>query len=406
LASLFNTKARLWVRGRKNWRNRISASGLTAEGQKIWVHCASLGEFEQGRPLIEKIKSRSPETLVILSFFSPSGYEIRKNYDKADLVLYLPLDTPANSRDFIQLIKPDLAVFVKYEFWYFFLEGLHREKIPTILVSALFRPEQAFFQAYGRFFQKMLFFFTHIFVQNKVSAEQLDKIALKHYSVAGDTRVDRVLGLARESRTFPLVENFVRDAPVLIAGSTWPPDEDRLLPFLKNDCPPHWKAIIAPHEIDEAHIEKIERGLDKNYIRYSRLSEATKAQEYRFLIIDNIGMLASLYRYGKMAYIGGGFGKGIHNTLEPITFGLPVIFGPKYGKFEEAVSLINNGGAYTVNSREELSHTFQQLADPAFYRKASKKARGYIDQNQGATDIVLSSIEKEKWINFNNFDAH
>ncbi len=391
LAAWFNPKARLWKYGRKHWRAQLADQSWPANSKKVWIHCASLGEFEQGRPIIEKFKSHEPETQIILTFFSPSGYEIRKNYELADLVLYLPLDTPSNSRGFVELLQPDLVIFVKYEFWYFFLRQLHREKIPTFLISALFRPDQVFFNPYGGFFKKMLFFFTHIFVQNEASSQLLEQAGVSHHTIAGDTRVDRVVALADEKKAFPLVQAFAQDHPLLIAGSTWPEDEEVLIPFFHRHLGKNWKVIIAPHEIGATHITAIEAQLKDAYIRYSQLRRDTSFKNIRYLLIDNIGMLASLYQYGTIAYIGGGFGRGIHNTLEPITFGLPVIFGPKYTKFEEAESLVVSGGAFTIQSTEELARTMQWLeSEKASYEQASLKARQYIDDNRGATDVIFS----------------
>jgi 3-deoxy-D-manno-octulosonic-acid transferase len=398
VGSLFSQKAKSWVEGRKNWKHQLQSHSFPPGEKRVWIHCASLGEFEQGRPLIEKIKSEHPSTQIILSFFSPSGYEIRKDYPLADLICYLPLDTPQNSRLFLDILQPDLAVFVKYEFWYFFLSNLHQRNIPSILISAIFRPNQHFFKSYGAFFKRMLFFFQHIFVQNESSAQLLEQAKVSHYSLAGDTRVDRVLQLAEEKKTFPRVQSFAGQAPVLVAGSTWPQDEERLLPFLTKDLPTQWKCIIAPHEIDEGHIKKIEQALSGQSIRYSQLSEERKANDHRFLIIDNIGMLASLYQYGKIAYIGGGFGRGIHNTLEPITFGLPVLFGPKYQKFEEALSLVKQGGAFPVESYEQIKKVFEQLSEPKVFKQASQKARQYILSNRGATEQIFGFLKKEKWL--------
>ncbi len=398
IASLFSPKAKQWLKGRKNWKEKLKKHSFLSGEKRVWMHCASLGEFEQGRPLIEKIKAAHPNTQIILSFFSPSGYEIRKDYPLADLVCYLPLDTPRNSRAFIDLIQPDLVIYVKYEFWYFFLNSLHQRNIPCILISAIFRPDQHFFKAYGSFFKQMLHFFYHIFVQNLSSMEVLNKAGLKHHSLAGDTRVDRVLQLAKEKKSFPEVQSFIADSPVLVAGSTWPPDESLLLPFLLKEMPTNWKCIIAPHEVGKSHIQKIEQSLSEQSIRHSSLFKEESNQDVRFLIIDNIGMLASLYQYGRIAYIGGGFGSGIHNTLEPITFGLPVVFGPKYKKFEEALSLVKQGGAFPVESYEELKNCFQQLLDEEVYQKASKKARQYILSNQGATEQIFHFLKKEEWL--------
>ncbi len=398
IAALFIPKAKLWQQGRKNWRDKISNSTLKPGTKKVWIHCASLGEFEQGRPIIEKIKKDHPSTQVVLSFFSPSGYEIRKNYDQADLICYLPLDTPKNSKDFISIIQPDLVIFVKYEFWYFFLRELNKQKIPTLLISAIFRPRQLFFKPFGGFYRRILFFFEAIFVQNKNSQHLLEGIKYPNSHIAGDTRVDRVMNLAEKKKDFPLIEQFKGESKLLILGSSWPADEEIVLPFLKAKLPENWKCIIAPHEIGEEHVQKILSRLEEDAIRYSTFSKDQPIKKTRYLIIDNIGMLSSLYQYGKIAYIGGGFGKGIHNTLEPITYGLPVIFGPKYHKFEEANALIKTGGGFFIKNVQDLEKIFTQLLEKSEHEKASQKAKSYILENQGATNMIFSYLEKKKYL--------
>ncbi|MBX2872322.1 MAG: 3-deoxy-D-manno-octulosonic acid transferase [Saprospiraceae bacterium] len=391
LASFFSEKARLWIEGRKNWAAYLQAFNQKfpeKPGQeRIWVHCASLGEFEQGRTLIEFIKSNSPETLVILTFFSPSGYEIRKNYAHADAILYLPLDTKTNARRFLQLVRPDKAIFVKYEFWHHYLAALQKTNIATVVISAIFRPEQIFFKPYGGFFRNMLHALDHLFVQDQASVDLLGTIGISSATKAGDTRIDRVAQIPTEGKHFPKVAAFVGEAPCMIVGSSWGPDEAVLKDGIAKSLPENWKIILAPHDISEAHLASIEKLWAGQVQRYSTLSSAEKGSG-RFLLIDNIGMLQSLYRYGKIAYIGGGFGAGIHNTLEPITFGLPVIFGPKFQKFEEAKQLLRLGGGFTISSAEELAETLDLLLESETYEIASERAKAYIEQNQGGTQKI------------------
>ena len=312
------------------------------------MHCASLGEFEQGRPLIEKIKAEQPDQKIILTFFSPSGFEIRKNYDYADCIVYLPYDSPSNARQFLDLVKPKKAIFVKYEFWHFYLKGLKKRKIPTYLISTVFRKEQSFFKWYGGFFRNMLSSFTHIFTQDENSVLLLKEINFENAKAIGDTRVDRVLAIGKSAKQFPEIEAFCAQSNILICGSTWPPDEAILAHFINNSLPPNWKIIIAPHDIKTSHIEQIQKRFTVPTNTYTNLAIGRK-NDAKVLIINNIGILSSIYQYGKIAYIGGGFGSGIHNTLEPITFGLPVIFGSKFQKFTEAVELVKSGGHFQIH---------------------------------------------------------
>lgn len=391
MAAPFHPKARQWTDGRRNWRSRLR-QGLqavhAARRPLLWMHCASLGEFEQGRPLLEAIKQRQPETAIFLTFFSPSGYALRKDYPLADHVAYLPADTPRNARDLVDIVRPDQVLFVKYEFWYYTLQCLQRRGIPLYLVSALFRPGQVFDRYWGAPFRRLLRGFTHIFVQTEASGAQLERWGVPDYTVAGDTRVDRVDALAQQGQAFPVVERFAGQAPVLVAGSTWPPDEALLAALLNDALPPDWKVVIAPHQIAENKLAQLEARLLLPTIRYSRAVEGVPPGT-RVLIIDNIGMLSSLYQYGRLAYIGGGFGVAIHNTLEPIAFGLPVLFGPRYTKFEEAVQLVACGGAFPVETPEALRRRFEALLEEPAWRAASAEARSYIDRNRGATDRIL-----------------
>ncbi len=441
LAALFSPKARLWVQGRRHWRDRLKSAfssqrstvngqWSTVNGQKskvLWLHAASLGEFEQGRPIIEAFRERFPDWKIVLTFFSPSGYEVRKNYPHADLVCYLPADTSQNARDFLDLIQPDVAIFVKYEFWANYLFELKKRGTTNLLVSALFRPSQPFFKWYGGFWRKMLSCFTHIFVQNETSANLLqgilrnkDLTTFKKLSnldlslwvtVAGDTRVDRVLKIAESAPENEIVQAFVGadlttfkklSNLVLVVGSSWEPDEAVIFQALSESVTSsHRLTIIAPHEPLESNVQRICKQAG-NAVRYSGWSEVTPPRSSEMspltsacLVIDNIGLLNTLYRYGSVAYIGGGFGKGIHNTLEPAAFGLPIFFGPKYEKFEEARQFVARGGAFPVQNAEELAAILGKLQDPVFYQKASNAVRAYLEENRGATEKVMGFLEEK-----------
>ncbi len=395
IAALFQPKAAQWIAGRRGLFDALEkATASWKSGGKrftVWMHCASLGEFEQGRPLIERLKKERPDTRILLTFFSPSGYEIRKNYAQADFVCYLPSDTRAHANRFLDLVQPDLAVFVKYEFWIHHLQALQKRSVPTLLISALFRPEQVFFKWYGGLFRNALRGFQHIFTQNESAATLLKGLNIDAVTIVGDTRVDRVLQLAESAPSYPVVEAFQGTSKLLIAGSTWPEDEALLLPFLLENFPAGWKAVIAPHQVDAAHVQPVLKALGSKAVAYSQATTENVAVA-RFLVIDNVGMLSALYQYGTVAYIGGGFGAGIHNTLEPIAFGLPVIFGPKYEKFEEARYLVESGGGFAIQSKNELTDTFAQLLDKDVLQKASVTARQYILDNKGATGQILQYI--------------
>ncbi|KAA3623111.1 MAG: 3-deoxy-D-manno-octulosonic acid transferase [Bacteroidetes bacterium] len=391
-AALFNSKASDFVKGRKDtFPDLKTFRGNIGDAPLIWIHSASLGEFEQGRPVIEQLKKSWPEYKILLTFFSPSGYNIRKDYDLADHVCYLPMDTPGNALRFYKAIRPDLAVFVKYEFWYNHLSVLKKHKVPHILISAIFRQDQVFFKWYGGFFKRLLKGFDHIFVQDQGSRQLLRNIGIEHCSLAGDTRVDRVSDIAKQAKRFPEIEQFVGNSKVFVAGSTWPKGEEVICPLINNDLPEDWKVILAPHEITEGHLKDIEKRLELTTIRYSKL-EINPQPEARVLIIDNIGMLASLYKYGTLAYIGGGFGVGIHNILEPATFGLPVLFGPNHEKFREAVELRKRGGAFSVSEYDDLNDVFKSMLEEKKYAAAKNASRSFIDENKGATDLIISYL--------------
>ncbi|MFO8235677.1 MAG: glycosyltransferase N-terminal domain-containing protein [Bacteroidales bacterium] len=390
VASFFNPKASKFIKGREFlWESlyRIDRSSLL-----IWIHCSSLGEFEQGRPLIEKIKTQYPEYKILLTFFSPSGYEIRKNYLYADYVTYLPLDTPHNARKFLEIVKPDKVFFIKYEFWYFLLRELHRKGIETYLISGIFRKSQYFFQWYGKPFRKMLGWFQWIFVQETASYKLLSSYGFKRVLLSGDTRLDRVVQLAEEAKSIPVVKKFKGQHPLLVAGSTWKKDEDLLLNYYRQH-ETFFKMIVAPHKVEENNIERIIYNLkDYKVIRYSK-AEGENVSGTDVLIIDCIGLLASLYRYGDFAYIGGGFGKGIHNLAEAATWNIPVVFGPNYKKFKEANDLIDVGGGFSIHDYHSLESIFNRfMNNPEFLSKAGKVAGKYIGQNAGATEQIMQNV--------------
>lgn len=391
LAAFFSKKARLWTSGRTQWQSVQSGLIAAQKDNKrplLWMHCASLGEFEQGRPILEQIRSRHPDWQILLSFFSPSGYEIRKHYAGADFIVYLPLDNPSNAKAFVRLWQPQLTIFVKYEFWYYYFQELHQQKIPVLIIASLFRPNQIFFKWYGKAFRELLGWVEHLFIQNQASADLLSSIGHQHYSICGDTRVDRVIDIAKQAREFPLVQTFVGQQPVFIAGSTWPEDEAVLLPFFNEAWPEAWKIIIAPHNINSAQINRFEQKLQLPAIRYSAL-DTENAHAAQVLIIDNIGMLSALYQYGRIAYIGGAFRTGLHNTLEPMAFGLPIIFGPKYTKFEEAKQLVKHGGGWPVDGLPGLKKVFKLLKDETQYQQAVQQVKQHLLNNQGASVAIM-----------------
>ncbi len=391
LFSLFDAKAKLWVEGRKNIFQTIENS---VEKGAIWIHAASLGEFEQGRPLIEAIKNQHPNQKILLTFFSPSGYELRKNYPLADFVYYLPLDTLHNAQRFFAITQPQMVIFIKYEFWHYYIYVAQQRNIPIFSISALFRPNQIFFKWYGKWFKNILHRFTHIFVQNQDSLDILMRHKIEKSSIAGDTRVDRVLDIKGNSKIFPIVKAFSHHANVLVAGSTWQPDEAILQKYCEIHHPIPFKIIIAPHNIHEPHIAKLAKRFPKemDVVRYSK-AKNFNVSAAEILIIDNIGMLSSIYGVGKWAYIGGAFGKGLHNTLEPIVFGLPVIFGQKYEKFEEAKWLVQHRGGFSIQNYNDFENTIKKLQINENYKKASQSAFNYIETNKGATAIILKKLE-------------
>ena len=391
--AIFNPKARLWIAGRQNIFQKIKNSEI-AHNSIIWIHCASLGEFEQGRPIIEKLKATYPNHSILLTFFSPSGFEVRKDYEFADYVYYLPLDTKKNARQFISLVQPKLVVFIKYEFWFNYINELYKQKIPLIFASVIFRPSQLFFKPWGSWFARQLNKITYIFVQNQVSIELLDSIDIHHADISGDTRFDRVIQLPEDPLEFPIIEKFKGKTKLLMAGSTWLPGEKILLTILEKSAV-DFKLVIAPHLINKEHIEEIRTRFNSyNPVLYSDgLSE--KLILSKVLIIDSIGMLSLLYQYADIAYIGGGFGVGIHNLLEVSTYGIPVIFGPNYQRFREAIDLRDNGGGFPIENAEECLTIFNQLmTDANLYQKSASVAKEYVYENAGATKLIINKVKE------------
>jgi len=386
LASLWNPKAKLWTTGRKNVFERM-ARAISPSDRIVWIHVASLGEFEQGRPLMEQIRKQYPEFKILLTFFSPSGYEVRKDYKGADYIFYMPIDTPRNVGRFLDIAHPEIAVFVKYEFWLNYLRQLKARGARTYVISSIFRRNSIFFRSYGFLWRQALDAFDRIFVQNEESRELLHGIGFDNVIVAGDTRFDRVAAIAEAVKRIDAIETFKGDAPLFIAGSTWRPDEEILMELIADN--PRIKFVIAPHEMDEVRINRIMTQTCGRAVRYTHCDAQSLARS-QVLILDTVGILASVYRYASWAYIGGGFGVGIHNTLEAATFALPIAFGPNYAKFKEARDMVALGAATKVESAEELKRWFAPLRDDSVLRaKVSSTAKDYTVKNQGATSLIM-----------------
>lgn len=394
IAALRGEKPKQMIRGWKQLADRDKIVELK-EGPTAWFHAASLGEFEQARPVIETFHQTYPEYKICVTFFSPSGYEMRKTYELADFICYLPMDTRSNAHKVVELINPSVAFFVKYDFWFNYLDELRKHNVPTYIFSSIFRPNQYFFTWYGRWFRKQLGrCFKHMFVQNEESVQLLNKYGITQCSIAGDTRFDRVHAIVQAAQRCEEIEQWLtaRSGKTIIAGSSWEPDEQRIKRYLDRNGGP-LKIVLAPHVISSSHIENIEALFGKVHCqRYSQLDHAQNASA-NILIIDNMGMLSKLYRYADIAYIGGGWGHGIHNILEAVTFGKPVIFGPNYHKFKEARDMISRGGAYSYTEDAQLKQAFDMLLnDPEAYCKASLACTDYMEDNLGATQKIMSAI--------------
>jgi len=392
VAALFQPKAALWVKGRKGIFREIEKALEKEKDLRIaWFHCASLGEFEQGRPVMESFREKHPDYRIFVTFFSPSGFEIRKNYKGADFIFYLPSDTRKNAKKFIDLINPRIAFFIKYEYWFNYLHELGKRDIPVYSVSAVFRQGQHFFRWYGKWALRQLKQISWYFVQDEESKKLLNSAGFSNVSVTGDTRFDRVYAVSMESKPFPLVEKFCSGNKIFLAGSSWPADEKVYFPFIRNG-PEGWKSIIAPHEIHSERLSSLVHAFSYPALKYSEATENGIAGS-KVLIIDSIGMLAHIYRYATVAFVGGAFGSGLHNILEPAVFGIPVIFGPGYDKFNEAKELLRLGGAFSIGSPEELTAVMDRLDnEPEFYRNAGDICRRYVLQNKDVTLRILEQI--------------
>ena len=391
----FHKKARLMRAGQAQ-TTAILREKMDRKAKYIWFHASSLGEFEQGRPMIEQIRKVHPEYKILLTFFSPSGYEVRKNYAGADVVCYLPFDTPGRVEQFLDLANPALAIFIKYEFWGNYLHTLQQRGIPVYIISAIFRREQLFFQWFGKPYRKMLDCFNHLFVQDERSKALLEEYGIRNVTVAGDTRFDRVIDVYHQAKQIPLVERFIKGTDgqqpplVFVAGSSWPEDEAIFIPYFERH--PEMKLIIAPHEIHEGHLKSIEARLHRPTIRLSQATEQNVADQ-DCLIVDSFGLLSSLYRYGQIAYIGGGFGAGIHNTLEAAVYGMPVLFGPRFQKFKEAKDLIAVGGAFTFDNAPAFTSRMDTLlSTPEALQQSSQAAGHFVQSHGGATTTILQEI--------------
>lgn len=395
LASPFNEKAKYWIKGRGKVFEKMKES-INPDYPLIWIHCASLGEFEQGRPLIEKIRENYPSYKILLTFFSPSGYEVRKNYNGADYIFYLPMDNRKNATQFFDIVNPNLILFIKYEFWFFYLNEAKKRNVPLLLISGIFRKNQPFFSKYGNFHRLLLSCFTHFFVQNEESFSLLKSIGFEeNITISGDTRFDRVIEIAEQFKPIAPVENFCKDSDVIVAGSTWSEDDTKLAAYAneKNRV----KFIIAPHNINKQRLNEC-LTLYKNAVLFSALSTLPASSNINTIIIDNIGMLSRLYKYATITYIGGGFGaEGVHNILEAAVYGKPVVFGPIYTKFIEAVELVDIGGAISIDNTSALKATFDQLFKKNNdYLKASRASSNYVYSKKGATEKILQHIYKNR----------
>ncbi len=393
IAAWKNKKASSWIKGRENIFGLIE-NRVDKQSRPIWFHFASLGEFEQGRPVLESLKKKYSGISVIITFFSPSGYDIQKDYRLADHIFYLPLDTKKNAQRFIEIVNPSLAVFTKYEYWYHYFNELNKDGVPLFIISAIFREQQPFFKWYGSLHRKMLRMVTHFFVQNQHSRVLLNNLKISAVSVTGDTRFDRVLKNSKSVLSLDKIKDFCAGTKVFVGGSTWLPDEELIASLIHKF--PDWKFIIAPHSINERRIHQVKK-LFPNSLKYSEVTRDPEA--YQTLIIDNIGMLSSLYQYGDIAFIGGGFGLGIHNIQEPAVFGLPIIFGPRYEKFQEARDLINTQGAFSIRTKEEMEEIMKQLDQEPVRIKAGRVAAAYISDHAGASEKIIDYLAENGYLN-------
>lgn len=393
VARLWHAKARLWVQGRHGWEEKLRNGIKRTDGDRtVWFHCASLGEFEQGRRVMEQFMAQHPGWRLVVSFFSPSGYTVRQNYPLASCVCYLPLDTARNAGRFLDIVRPSLAFFVKYELWYNYLRLLHQQGIPTFLISAIFRPSQPFFRWWGRAYRRWLGYFTRVFVQDAESLALLNLYGISNAQVAGDTRFDRVHEAAQHAEPLAQLSSFFANRHTLVAGSTWPPDEARLVEVAKR-LPDEWCMVLIPHEIDARRIAQWRESIGRPSLLYSQLDGQCASAEYRILVVDTVGLLLRLYQYATLAYVGGGFGVGIHNTLEPAAFGVGVVFGPNYQRFREAVGLVDTTAALPVDRVEKIPNQLLALmASPEQLTSMGQAAARYVQIHTGATERILGVV--------------
>ncbi|WP_316634244.1 glycosyltransferase N-terminal domain-containing protein [uncultured Flavobacterium sp.] len=391
IVALFSPKIKLFIEGRKNVFT-ILEDKIKPTDKTIWFHSASLGEYEQGLPVIEEIKKKHPSHKIIVTFFSPSGYEVRKNNTVADVTIYLPLDTKSNAKKFLKLAHPELAFFIKYEFWLNYLKELENSKTPTYLISGIFRDNQMFFKWYGGFYRKALNAFTYFFVQNEASKEKIESLGFQNVTVSGDTRFDRVNAILERDNKLDFIENFKNNIPTIIIGSSWPKDETLLVEYI-NNAPENVKFIIAPHNIKTDQISGLKSQITKSTVLFSE-KQGLDLSNYQVFIIDTVGLLTKIYSYGTIAYVGGGFGNpGIHNILEPATFGIPIIIGPNYSNFAEAVELVNLGGCVVISNVDELKQNLDRLlTDESFFREKSQICKSYIQDHKGATNSIMKIV--------------
>lgn len=389
--SIFSPKMKLFVDGRKEVFTILERK-IAPQDQTIWFHAASLGEYEQGLPVIEKIKDKYPNHKIVVTFFSPSGYEVRKNNTVADATVYLPLDTPKNAKKFLKIVHPELVFFIKYEFWINYLHQLQNQKIPTYLISGIFREKQLFFKWYGGFYRKALDTFTHFFVQNKNSKNLITQLGKTNVTVSGDTRFDRVVTILEKDNTLDFIAQFKNNKTTIVIGSSWPKDEALLVEYI-NTCTEDVKFIIAPHNIKTEQIQQLKSSITKKTILFSD-KENTDLSQYEVFIIDTIGILTKIYSYGDIAYVGGGFGNpGVHNLLEPATFGIPIVIGPNYSHFDEAIKLVNLNGCISIVNYIELNQAFSDLIQNKDIRiKKGEICNTFVQKNKGATDTILAQI--------------
>lgn len=397
IISTKNTKAKLWIEGRKNLFAELEQTFQNNNKNIVWMHCSSLGEFEQGRPVLEKLKFLYPNYQFLLTFFSPSGYEVQKKYAHADWIFYLPMDSKQNAQKFLNIVQPKLILFVKYEFWYYYLIEIRNKKIPLLLLSASFRKNQPFFKWYGNMYREMLRCFTYIFVQDKSCAALLNNIGFtENLTIAGDTRFDRVIEIANQFNGIEIIEQFIDKNITIVAGSTWLEDDEALDHFANTH--PNIKFIIAPHQIEEERIQECLK-LYKKSVLFSQFKNGNfNFSDYNVLIIDNVGMLSKLYKYATISFVGGAFGNdGVHNVLEAAVYGKPVVFGPEYDKYREAVELIENNGGISINNTLELEEIFEKLlSDNNFYREIANNAAKFVTSKSGATKKIVAYVYEKR----------